>query len=280
MMMWSSMTSPPESSRRGPGEIEWVPWSELGPAWIEEWATAPDPEHVEVTGQTGSGKTYWLIAALQARAARFGDREILVVSKAADNVFSRLGWPVTDRWEDVRAYRQVIFWPQTAEVGRARKAYHDAKIRDLLERLWVPDSNVVVAFDEIGYLERLSAELRDLVDMYWREARSLGITITAMKQRPVWVNRSQHSETRWKVVFPPADRADMRRFAELLGPPREWEQVLDALEAREFVLRYAGRRDGMEVDSYVSWIDEDLRPLPAQADQSRRAPAPQYRKGR
>lgn len=257
-----------------------MPWSQLGPEWVEVWADAPQPEHVEITGQTGSGKTYVLIALLQQRAVRHrDDREILVATKPADDTLRLLGWPIVDDFDGVRAYRQVIFWPRTDLTGTARKRFHAERIADLLNRLWVPNSNVVVAFDEIGYLESLGPELKALIDMYWREARSLGIWMIAMKQRPVHVNRSQHSESRWKFVFPPADRGDMRRFAELLGPPKEWEPVLDELTGRQFVLKYSGRREDL-VDgvAYVSWIDERLAPIPAQADQKKRAPMPQYRK--
>jgi hypothetical protein len=265
-----------------PAQVEWVPWSELGPEWIELWAGADQPEHVEVTGQTGSGKTYWLVAALQERAAKTDDREILVCNKPADGTLSKLGWPITDRWEDVRRYRQVIFWPRTNLTGEEREAYQEQRFYDLLNRLWVPNSNCVIAYDEIGYLETLSKRMKKLIDMYWRESRSQGITQVAMKQRPVWVNRSQHSESRWKVVFPPEDRADMRRFAELLGPVKEWEPVLDQLGEREFIIKYSGRREDLQTKAFVSWIDEPLHPIASQTEdgQHERPANPQYRKGR
>ncbi len=265
---------PPED----PSHIEWVPWSELGPEWIDLWGDAPQPEHIEITGQTGSGKTYFLCTILQERAREFGDREILVVTKKADEIFDRLGWPVTDRLEDVKAYRQVIFWPQTDLQGEARDAYIEKRIHDLMTMIWVADSNCVVAFDEIGFVEQLSRRMKKLIGMWWREARSMRIAIVAMKQRPVWVQRDQHSETRWKVVFPPADRADMERFAQLLGKPKEWEPVLDELDEREFVLHHSARRQDVEVQSYVSWIDTELRPLPSQSKQEREPALSTYRK--
>ena len=265
---------PPED----PSQIEWVPWSELGPEWIQLWGDAPQPEHIEITGQNGSGKTYFLLTILQERASAFDDREILIVTKRADDIFSAVGWPVTDRFEDVRAYRQVIFWPMSEAIGEERDAYVEKRLYELLSKLWVPNSNCVVAFDEIGYVEGLSKRMKRLIGMWWREARSMGITMVAMKQRPVWVQRDQHSETRWKVVFPPADRGDMARFAELLGRPKEWEPILDELDAREFVLHYSARREDIEVQSFASWIDSPLRPIRAQRDQERRPALKSYRK--
>jgi nucleoside-triphosphatase THEP1 len=245
-----------------------VPWSELGGEFINAWGR-PDgqlePEHMEITGQTGSGKTYVLTALLQERALLRGSSEIFVATKRQDKVFDLLGWPVVDTWAELQKYRWAMFWPQTSEVGSKRKAYLKGKIEELLSRLWQPDANVVIAFDEIGTVEQLSAEIRELIRMYWREARSTGITVVAMKQRPVGVVRDQHSESRWKVVFPPADDDDMPRFAQLLGSPAEWVPVLKSLdqENHEFVIR-----NTVTKDAYISWIDYPLHPVAGQTKQA------------
>lgn len=271
------MTSPPPF--RG---FEWpteIPWSELGPEFTQSWGR-PDgkaePEMVEITGQTGSGKTYLLTDLLQGRARLRGSTEIMVATKAQDATFALLGWPIVDDWKGVQKYEQCIFWPRTSSIGEDAEKYHEAKIYDLLSRLWGPDANVVVAFDEIGYVEGLSARLRKLVRQYWREGRSHGITVIAMKQRPIGVVREQHSETRWKFVFPPADQGDMRRFAELLGQPKEWAPVLDSLdqERHQFVVR-----NSVTKQSYISWIDYKLAPVTAQAHQGDRSPR-EYLHGR
>lgn len=274
--------SRPEEPRRGAG-FEWpaeVPWSELGPEFIASWGRTAEGtfegQHIEVTGQNGSGKTYVLTALLQDRARLRGSAEILVATKAADRTLGLLGWPVVDDWKGVQRYEQVVFWPRTGLVGEEAEAYHEEKIYELLSRLWGADANVVVAFDEVGYIEGLSSRVRKLVRQYWREGRSHGISVIAMKQRPVGVVREQHSETRWKIVFPPADEGDMRRFAELLGQPRDWAPVLDSLdqEQHQFVIRNSVTRE-----AYISWIDYPLRPVAAQAHQDDRA-AGEYLHGR
>ncbi|TNC19057.1 hypothetical protein [Amycolatopsis alkalitolerans] len=246
-----------------------VPWSLLGPAFVERWGR-PDgqvqPEHVEITGQSGSGKTYVLVTLLQERALMRDSSEILIITKKADDTIHRLGWPIVDNWRDLQRYKQVIFWPQTSSVGHEREVYHEAKIYELLTRLWTPEANTVVAFDEIGYIEDLPGpgrhrnRLKRLIKQYWREARSHGITIVAMKQRPIGVVRDQHSESRWKIVFPAADEDDFDRFAELLGPPRDWVPVLRSLQKRQFVIRNSYSRE-----AYISWIDYDVQPIPAQS---------------
>jgi nucleoside-triphosphatase THEP1 len=259
---------------------ERVPWSALAEEFALTWGRENgrhNPEHIEISGQSGSGKTYFLGTILQQRAAARGSQEILIATKPDDDTIPRLGWPIVDTWRELQRYRQAVYWPRTQKKGDEREKYHEKKIYELLSQLWQPNSNTVVAFDEIGYVEDLSHRIKKMVRMYWREARSgAGITLAAMKQRPVGVVRDQHSESRWKAVFPPADMGDMQRFAELLGHPRDWSPILQDLdqENHEFVLRNSNRRI-----AYITWVDTDLKPIPAQENQRGRT-AREYLFGR
>jgi nucleoside-triphosphatase THEP1 len=250
--------------RRDPG-FTWPesrPWSDLGPDMITAWGRdergREDPEHEEIVGPTGSGKTWLMCTQLQDRMKARKTGAVVVCTKPADKTIHRLGWPVVDTWDEVRQHPNVIFWPRTKRMGTARRAYHEAAISDLLHRLWKPDANVIVSFDEVGYVESLSGEMRALVQQYWREGRSQHITVVAMKQRPQGALRDMHSETFWTAVFPPKDRSDTERFAELLGAKRDWVPVIDSLSRtrREFILRHA--RSG---EAYISWVDTPLVPV-------------------
>jgi hypothetical protein len=195
----------------------------------------------------------------------------VVATKLDDATVERLialGWPRVTTADEVRRHRQCVFWPAPKGIGEERETALERAIYDLLATLWVKDSNTVVVFDEIGTVEQLpgparhAKRLQKLIRQYWREGRALGISVVASKQRPVGVVRDQHSESRWKIVFPPADEGDMQRFAELLGQPAEWEPVLRSLdqEAHQFVIR-----NNVTKDAYISWIDfrlESLRQLP------------------
>lgn len=251
--------------RRDPGFRfpERRPWSQLGPDFTAAWGLAdrsnPQPEHVEIVGQNGSGKSYLMCTMLQDRAKPpRKTAAVIVCTKKADAVFAKLGWPVVDTWDQVRQEPNCLFWPRTTRVGTARKQYHEAKINDLLERLWKEDANTIVAFDEIGYVESLSGETRALVQMYWREGRSLGITVVGMKQRPQGALRDMHSETYWTMAFKPKDRADLERWAELFGAKRDWMPVFDSLDRqrREFIIA-----NPVHDEAYISWVDVPLRPV-------------------
>ncbi len=254
--------------------FEWpeeIPWSELG--FVESWGHTEDgklrAEHWEVEGQSGSGKSYLVATAMQERAQRWGTVIIAIVTKNTDDSMPLLGWPVVSSWAEVRKYRWSTFWPRTTAKGEEREKYHEKAIYELLSNLW-PDpgeqANVVIYVDEIRYLESLSRRLKKLVRMYWREGRSHGISIIAGAQRPLEMVRDMHSEARWRAVFCPSDEADMERFAELLGPPRDWEPVLRALdqELHQCVLRNSFTRQVV-----ITWVDTDLHPLPSQVDQKR-----------
>lgn len=250
--------------RRDPG-FTWPqrrPWSELGPDFIDAWGRSdpsdPQPEGVEIVGQTGSGKSYLMCTCLQDRMIARKTGAVIICTKRADRVFHKLGWPVVDTWDEVRQHANCLFWPQTSRTGIARKQYHEAKISDLLNRLWQPDANAIVAFDEIGYVESLSAEMRAMVQMYWREARSVGITVVGMKQRPQGALRDMHSETYWTMAFKPKDRADLERWAELFGSRRDWMPVFDSLsrERREFIIA-----NPVHDEAFISWVDTPLAPV-------------------
>lgn len=246
---------------------ERVPWSELEPDFTGAWGRAdpadPQPEGMEIVGQTGSGKTYLLCSALQARMIRRQTGAVIIITKDDDRVFSKLGWPVIDRPQDLNKHPNALYWPRTRAMGNDRRDFYNRKVLELLRALWHPESNRIVAFDEIGYAEGLSGDARATIQQYWREGRSVGITVVAMKQRPQGAQRDMHSESYWTAAFKPKDRGDLERWAQLYGAPRDWMPVFDSLtehgergEQREFILRHSRSNE-----AYISWIDRPLVPI-------------------
>lgn len=267
-------------ARGGTPGFQWpdqVPWTELGDDFIEAWGHDENgrlrDEHMEVEGQSGSGKSYLVGTCLQMRAQRWGTGELAVITKSTDDSIPLLGWPEVASYGELRKrkYEQAVFWPKTSAQGEEREAFHEARIYGLLSALWPEPgqrADIVIYFDEIRYIEGLSRRLKKMIRMYWREGRSHGISIIAGAQRPLEMVRDMHSEARWRAVFCPSDEADMERFAQLLGRHQDWEPVLRSLdqEQHQFVLR-----NSFTGDSYISWIDRELRPVPSQQQQGQTA---------
>jgi KaiC/GvpD/RAD55 family RecA-like ATPase len=266
--------APPPASSAGaagatvsalPADIPRAPWSQVAPDFIAQWGYPEgkfQPEHVEILGPSGSGKTVFEETILTERVKFRDSACIFVATKKADSQIAALqacGWPVESDFRGTEQHKQCVFWPRTKLMGQARKAYLAAKVQDLLERTWHDAANKIIAFDEIATIEQLSPEVKALIYDYWREGRSLGITVVAMKQRPQATQRDMHSESSWVCSFRPKDEDDAIRYAEILGSRAYWRPVLMSLQREnyEFILQHA--RTG---DSVISWVDVPLETLP------------------
>lgn len=251
--------TPPEETEDGSFQIDRVPWSQLGPEFAQIWGRAdetdPQPESMEVLGMNGSGKTLFVCKAVQERMIVRKTPCVFIQTKPDDKTILKLGWPIVDDPQRVRRERWCIYWPRTNKTGIDRKAYQAQKIQDLLDFLWHKDSNIIVVFDDFGYTQGLSANLRDTTEMYLREGRSSGITCVMIKQRPQGSTRVMHSETYWTVAFVPKDADDQERFSQLFGRKQDWMPVFDQMDPdrHEFLIKHARTRA-----VYVSWIDEPL----------------------
>jgi hypothetical protein len=247
---------------------ERIPWSELAQEFAEVWGRAkpenPQPEHVEVLGINGSGKTLWTCKAVQERMIVRKTPCVFMQSKPQDDTVMRLGWPVITNGDvrKVRKERWSIYWPQTNATGQARKVYQADKFRDLLNSLWRPNSNIIVVYDDFGYIESLYCSdgepLAPIVQMYLREGRSSGITNVLVKQRPQGSRREMHSETYWTVAFAPKDEDDRERFAQIFGNRKRYIEIFKTmdLDKHEFLIKHF--RTGAE---FISWVDTPLRPI-------------------
>lgn len=244
------------------------PWSEIAQEFAENWGRLdpkePTPEDVEVLGTKGSGKTLFACKAMQERMIVRRTPTVIMQSKPADSTVMRLGWPVITNGDvrRVRKERWCIYWPQTNSTGNARKLYQADKFRDLLDSLWHPNSNIVVAWDDVGYIESLytsdKQSLGDMMEMYLREGRSSGITNVLLKQRPQGSRRVMHSETQWTAAFAPKDEDDRERFAQIFGNKKRYVEVFKQMDPakHEFLFKHFATQSEV-----ISWIDTPLRPI-------------------
>jgi hypothetical protein len=275
------VTTPPEGATRATvrpaSPADWrrdhtftppprVPWSQLGPQFALAFGHAdpadPQPEHIEIIGQNGSGKTHAAGKIYQERAFVRERPSIIFATKPADATLAKIGFPVAESWKELTklvrdGHQNVIFWARTNRMGHARRAWHDAKISDVLNRLWVPESDTDVVIDDWGYAEQLP-EVSGILEQYLREGRSSGLSVGALKQRPQGSTRLMTSETQWTLGFRPKDDSDLERWAQLFGARQDWMPVFRDLDQtrREFVLKHAPTQV-----AYISWIDEPLAPV-------------------
>lgn len=247
----TTATTPPKAQTRAQAALSKplpprVPWSELGPDFYEAWGYPHGrwmPEHLAIYGPTGSGKSFFEATILRERAKIRGAHVVVIATKPADKTVAALGWPVVTHWppskgwNDRRKTEQVIFWAKATGLTKQARDRQAIMVEDLLSQLWVADSNIIVAFDEVSYIEN-QLGLKTHVETYFREGRTMGITVVASTQRPANVSRYMHSEATWSVYFAPKDEDDAERMAQVAGDKNYYLRVFKDLDRanHEFLL--------------------------------------------
>lgn len=263
-----------ESSPRTPREEalsrplpEYVPWEELGPEFFAAWGYPGGefkPEHMAIYGQTGRGKSFFEAYILRERARLRNSRIVVIATKPADKTLTRMGWPVVSTWPPKTGwskkkdhYRRVIFWAKADQLDQAAQDRQAMKIREVLQDLWVPDSNTVVVFDEVAYIE-VELKLGVIVSRYLREGRALGITVVVTTQRPANVSRTVHSETTWSVFFAPKDEEDAERLAQIAGNKTYFKRALNELDATNYEFLLVHNFTG---EYFISSLPKNPKPI-------------------
>ncbi len=239
--MSSPRGTPLTPDELGVARVRWVE-DGFGKAFIEAWGRPNgryEPEHLTVYGKSGGGKSYFVGYVLKERARARGSHVVIVATKKTDRTLSALGWPIIDTWPPGYKENQVIYWAKAKGISREHRVPQRIKVKRLMDALWVKESNVIVYWDELTYLE-VDLQLKTELATYYREGRALGITNVASMQRPAGVTRLAHSEAGWTVAFPPKDVDDRDRVAEVLGDRRRFAAVLDSLDRtkHEFLIRH------------------------------------------
>lgn len=243
-------------------QIQRVPWSVLGPEFIRAWGYPRGermPEHLEILGQTGSGKSYFERTILMQRAAARGSHIVVVATKPADATLAGTGWPIIDSWPPPYGKNQVIYWAKAKGIDSSAQVEQRKKVLDLLNKLWQPNANIVLALDEVAYLND-ELHLRPQLTRYYRESRTLGITIVSSTQRPQGVPRYMHSEAGWSVFFAPKDEEDAERMAQVAGSKRIYTPILLTLNREKYEFLIVHNLTGAQ---YISWIDRKATAAPS-----------------
>lgn len=216
-----------------------VPWSELEPEFLQEWGRPNGKfgaEHISIVGPTGSGKSNFQTYVINKRCELRNSAAMVIATKPADSTLRKMGWPIIRKYPpDWHESQRFILWPESTR-NAAESRYLQAKtIHEALEDIWQENANIIVAFDEIAYVEQ-ELNLKTIINRYWREGRSLGITIIATTQRPRNVSRYMWSEPSWIVAFRPDDEDEAKRVAEIIGGRRTFTPALMSLKEYEFII--------------------------------------------
>lgn len=241
-------------------DIERVDWiaDGFGEAFIRKWGRPNgkyEPEHLTVYGKSGGGKSYFIAYVVKERARLRGSHVVFVATKKTDRTISSMGWPIVNDWPPGYNENQVIYWAKAKGITAAHRVPQRLKIKQLMDKLWVADSNIIVVWDELNYVETMLG-LKDEIATFYREGRALGITNVAGMQRPTGVGRSAHSEAGWTVAFPPKDADDRDRVAEVLGDRQRFRFALDLLDRtkHEFLIRH-----DLTGETYVTHLPKPRR---------------------
>lgn len=232
--------------------LQTIPWHELEPEFIKSWGRPNgkvEAEHISIVGPTGSGKSKFQTYVAKKRAEQRGSHVMIIATKPADSTLKQMHWPITSKWPpEYGKHEQFILWPKAGRDERDARIHQRDMIKEALQSIWTENANTIVVFDEIAYIEQ-ELGLKVLIERYWREGRSLGISIVATTQRPRNVTRYMWSESTWLVGFPPNDEDEAKRVAEILGGRRAYTEELLRLKRHQFIL--INRR---EKEAFISKI--------------------------
>ncbi len=236
------LVSTPRGMRRSdPPTPEPVEWDHLEPELLRAWGRPggrPDPEHFSIYGPSGSGKSTLQLRLLARRAAARGSHVVVVATKKADGTLAKAGWPVISEWPPDYRDTCVIFWARGG-LSDEQQEKQRQRVHRLMNVLFVPESNKVIAWDELPYICS-DLKLRRQITTIYREGRGAGLTNVAVMQRPTDVSRYVHSEVAWVAAFRPEDEDDRDRVAEVFGNRRFYREVLADLDPakHEFLIRH------------------------------------------
>jgi hypothetical protein len=216
--------------------LDWEPFMRDAFPWEQG-------EHVTVVAPTGWGKTTLGLGILPMR-----EYTLILATKPRDATLEPLirgGYKVVRKLPlpPIEMYSNVIFWP---EIGRAAKlSQQKAEMRKLLMDVY-ETGGWTVYVDELDYLCNY-LKLSPLVELLWRQGRSLGISVVGGTQRPAFIPLLAYDQATHLFVGRDNDDVNLRRYASIAGGGKDYQRevrsAVAALREHEF-LYLSARKEG------------------------------------
>lgn len=213
-----------------------VPWDRLRRAM--RWQQG---EHVSLIGPTGTGKTTAMLGLLDMR------RYVVVIgTKPQDRTLSSLikqdGYKRVYEWPPPVTRNRVVLWPRisrASDISAAAEVIRHALDEAFAEGGWT------VASDEVWYLAH-KLKLGDLLETYWSQGRSIGLTHVATTQRPAWVPRLMYSSATHLFFWRDNDATNLDAMKNITSGARlnsgDIRKIVSMLEQHEAL--YVNTRTG------------------------------------
>lgn len=189
-------------------------------------------EHVTIVGPTGVGKTHLILSILERRtyvvffAAKPHDPLIDALERDGYHLTKELPFPPP------QLEPRIIYWPRIRSVDdiKSQRAKF-AEAFKLIYTLGGSGGNYCVVLDETNYFTQY-LRLSPLVELFWRQGRSLGASLVAATQRPFHIPLLAYDQATHVFFFRENDEANLRRIGSMgVVSSRELIQAVSGLRA-------------------------------------------------
>ena len=186
-------------------------------------------EHVSLVGPTGGGKTTLALSILNARkyVNVFGckpedDTLKSLTRRGSEYKLIRKHDDITNR------HTKYVLWPKftrMSDVGNQQAVFRESLDEMFVERSWC------VFADEVTYLTD-TLGLAPMLKQYWRQGRSIKLSLVGATQRPYYVPLEMWSQATHLFIWKLSDRRDLDRIGEISSSlsAREIRQWIGELE--------------------------------------------------
>lgn len=194
-------------------------------------------EHLTLIGPTGSGKTTIALELITAMpyVAIIGTKqrddtlEKFAKKHKEYRVINEFQWSLKRQTLD----DTVIVWPKlkgdASNVGAQAVPIHNSLNRMFFQGGWT------VFCDELWYLANRLKQER-ILESFWSQGRSSGLSLVGCCQRPSWIPRFAFSEPRYLLIGQMEDERDINTVSEGTNVSRKLlAQEVNKLSRHEFI---------------------------------------------